>query len=342
MRYAVRSLLQNSTSSLLAVFSLAVGIGGNTLMFSIVDAVLMRPLPYPHSERLVFAWFVPPNEPDKKRAATIANYHTLREQTSIFDHLGTVGGVEDTATLEASLGETAEEVEGQRFSAAIPQALGATPLKGRWFTEAEENADAQSVIVISHRLWQRRFGGATDILGRTVRLDGEAATIIGVMPEGWMLFNYPAQFWAPYHVTAMGSERVLPVARLKAGINLRQAQNEMNRLATRLSDAFPATNKGWRIRWEPALDVYVGWVRQPLLIAQGVALFVLLIACANTAGLLLVRGTVRVREIGFAGRLGGWAMADFAAIAERMRFALGVCHSSRSCNCVCWLEALLL
>lgn len=178
MRYAVRSLLQNPTSTLFAVFALALGIGGNTLMFSIVDAVLMRPLPYPDSERLVFVWFVPPNEPDQKRAATAANYHILREQTSIFDHVGTVGGVEDTATLETGIDATAEEVEGQRFSAAVPQALGATPLKGRWFTEAEENADALSVIVISHRLWQRRFAGAADILGRAVRLDGKVATII--------------------------------------------------------------------------------------------------------------------------------------------------------------------
>ena len=263
MSYALRMLLKSPGFTAVAVISLALGIGANTLMFSIVHGVLLRSLPYPDSDRLVFVWFTPPNHPDQKRAATTANFFALREQSRILEHIGTVGGVEDDATFTGGPGDSPEQVASQRFSAAVPQALGAKPLLGRWFTEAETETDATRVIVISYSLWQRRLGGAADILGKTVRIDGEPAAIIGVMPDGWMLFNYPAQFWTPYRLSraARGSADHVPLARLKPGVTMRQAQDEMNRFAAGLAEAFPSTNKGWGIRLEPALDVYVGWVR---------------------------------------------------------------------------------
>lgn len=225
-----------------AVISLALGIGANTLMFSIVHAVLIRSLPYPDSDRLVFVWFTPPNHPEQKRAAAVAAFFALREQNHVLEYVGTVGGVEDTAVFAGAPGDPPEQVDGQRFSAAVPLALGAKPLLGRWFTAAETETEGNSVIVISYSFWQRRYNGATDILGKTVRIDGSVATIIGVMPAGWMLFNYPAQYWVPYRVAAAprGSpDRVLPLARLKPGVTTRLAQEEMNRFAAGLAEAFP-------------------------------------------------------------------------------------------------------
>lgn len=310
MRYAIRSMRNSPATALLAVASLSTGMGAVTLMFSIVDSVLLRPLPYAGSDRLVFVWSVPPKAPSEKRAATLEAYRAIRE-AAVVDHAGTIGGVGESAALAAEPGEAVEQIEGQRLSADVPLALGAAPQLGRWFTEAEAQDGSRPVIVISHRLWQRRYGGSHGVIGRAVRLDGKIATIIAVMPEGWMLFNNPVDYWAPYRVGTGASERVLPVARLRAGVRLEQAQAEMDRLAANLSRAFPAGNGGWGMRLEPAIDVYAGWIRRPLLIAQGVALIVMLVACANTAGMLIARATTRTQEIGVRLALGArpWRIA---------------------------------
>ena len=146
MSYALRMLLKSPGFTAVAVISLALGIGANTLMFSIVHGVLLRSLPYPDSDRLVFVWFTPPNHPDQKRPATTADFFALREQSRILEHIGTVGGVDDNATFTDGPGDSPEQVTSQRFSAAVPRALGAKPLLGRWFTEAEAETEASPVI----------------------------------------------------------------------------------------------------------------------------------------------------------------------------------------------------
>lgn len=307
MRHAVRLLLKDRGFAAVAVLSLAFGIGGNTLLFSIVHAVLLRPLPYPGSDRLVFVWFVPPKQRDQKRAATIDAYLALREGNPVLEDVGTVGGVEDTINLAGQLGEPPQQLPSQGFTAAVPRALDAKPLMGRWFTDTECAAEASPVIVISYRLWQGYFGGAADIVGKSVRIDGGPATIVGVMPDRWMLFNYPAQVWVPYRVgpgVRDGPTRVVPVARFRRGVTFMQAQQAMDRFAMYLGEAFPSTNKDWKIRLEPALNVYVDWVRRPLLIIQGFVAVLLMIACVNVAGLLLIRTGQRKKEVAIRAALG--------------------------------------
>ena len=142
MHYAVRLLLRNRAFAAVAVVSLALGIGANTLIFSVVHGVLMRSLPYPNSERLVFVWLIPPGHPDQKRPFSVDSFLALREQNRVLEHVGTIGGVEDTANLAGGPGDLPEQVASQKFSSDIPQALSAKPFLGRWFSESESAAAA--------------------------------------------------------------------------------------------------------------------------------------------------------------------------------------------------------
>src|SRR5438034_4143266 len=198
LRYASRLLARNPGFTAVVVLSIALGIGANTLIFSVVHAVLLRSLPYKDPNRLVMVWFTSPKRPDQNNVATVGNYLALQERNRVFEHIGGFQyGLSENLRVGSDDSGVAEQVSGQRLSAALPRALGVSPLLGRWFTDAEAQPGADATIVISYRLWQRRFAGAPDIIGKTVRLDGAVTTIIGVMRDGFEFFNQEAEYWAP-------------------------------------------------------------------------------------------------------------------------------------------------
>jgi putative ABC transport system permease protein len=304
LRYGLRQLRRSPVFAATAVVTLALGIGANTLAFSILNAVLVKELPYPDPDRIVLVNFGPSDKPDARIGATLQNYFAVRDRSTSFEFVGSASGVMASIAVSADDEAGGEPVPGQRIHATLPKVLGVQPLIGTWFTEADDPAAAPLKVVLSHALWQQRFGGDRDAVGRMVRLDGQEATVIGVMPDGFEFLS-PARYWTASRwseATMRSPSRMLGVAaRLKPEVTLQQAQAEMTDLAANLGREFPQTNKGWTIRLESIYDSYTWFARGRLLLLQGVVALVLLIACANVAGLLLAQASARQQE--FAMRL---------------------------------------
>jgi putative ABC transport system permease protein len=305
LRYGVRQLRRAPVFAAGAIVTLALGIGANTLAFSILNAVLVRELPYRDSDRIVLVHFSPSDAPGRRGGATLQNYFAVRDRSHAFEFVGSMSSVTASIAVELDDVAGAEPVDGQRIHATLPPVLGVTPALGAWFTEADDPPTAPRKLVLSHALWQQRFGGDPAVIGRLVRMDGQEATVIGVMPQGFELLDPLTQYWTPSRwsdATMMSPSRMLVVAaRLKPGVTLPQAQAEMDVLAADLAREFPKTNHGWSIHLESIYEAYTWRARGPLLLLQGVVALVLLIACANVAGLLLAQASARQQE--FAMRL---------------------------------------
>ena len=305
LRHGLRQLRRAPVFAATAVVTLTLGIGANTLAFSILHAVLLRELPYRDPDRIVLVWFQPPNTTELRAGATLQNYFAIRDRSQAFESVGSISGA--TASIAAGSEDAvgAEPVVGQRIHATLPPVLGVHPALGAWFTEADDPPTAARKLVLSHALWQQRFGGDPGVIGRLVRIDSETATVVGVMPSGFELFDPAVHYWTPSRwseATMRSPSRMLTVAaRLKPAVTLSQAQAEMDTLADSLAREFPETNRGWRIHLESIYDAYTSRVRGPLLLLQGVVALVLLIACANVAGLRLAQASARQQE--FAMRL---------------------------------------
>ncbi len=310
--YGLRLLTRKPLFTLVITLSLAVGIGLNTAIFTLMNTILLRSLPFPDADRLVTLFSIPPGHPDQPNGVSVPDLFAWKEQAHSFDAMGALRNNAVDFGAEEN-GVPAERVQGEYVTPGLLQALGAQPLMGRLFTESEDEVDHPApVILISHRLWMRRFGGAKDILERKVLVNGQNTAIIGVMAPDFRITDENGDYVAPLplnHFQLRGSARfLLTAARLRPGVTMKQAQSEMDAIAGQLAKQFPAREtvqgKPWTVRMQTFREGMFGFIGRPLLLLQGAVGFVLLIACANVAALLMARASSRRTEVAIRAALG--------------------------------------
>ena len=315
LKYGARQLLRNPGFTAVAVLTLALGIGATTAIFSVVNGVLLRPLPYPEPDRLVFLseW----SEEVPGMSISMANFNDWREMNTVLESLFAYRTQNVILTGE---GEP-ERLQMRQVSHGIFPTLGIKPILGRPFTPEEDKVGAEQVVLLGEGFWLRRFAGDPEVVGKTLVLDGEAYTVIGVLPlkgfhSTWWQFDLYTPLWRLEDRLGGPTNRgnhpgMYSFARMNRGVSIDQARTEMKAIAARLADQYPNTNKGNSIEVEPLLDAIVGDLRGTLVLLLGAVTFVLLIACANVAHLLLARSADRQREVAVRAALGAgrWRLA---------------------------------
>jgi putative ABC transport system permease protein len=334
IRYGGRSFLRQPGFTLTAILALALGIGANTAVFSVVYAVLLRPLPYPNPDALVYIIDTYPAVPSA--SISFAKLKALESRTRTLSALGGMA----PAGLTLTGGGEPEQVSATRVSASLMRTIGVQPMLGRWFTDEEDLPSGPPAIILSHQLWQRRFGGDPGVLNTQIDVSGVSRTIVGIMPEGR---GYPAltSAWVPLAIapgTSPGGNFLRLIGRVRAGVSVEQVQQDL----AAISDEFNKQNGVQRdVLVTPLYESQVSGNRRMLLVLQGTVAFVLLVACANVANLLLARSVARRRELAIRSAIGAARSRIFRQVLTES-LMLSVAGGALGVLLASWLMRLFL